>query len=139
VIAVGAECLRIRSWNLVNFGVAYVASSIFQGLGHTLPPFASSALRLVLFAVPAYLLSLRAGFHIREVYLSVGSVAVQVVLKILLLRREFDRTLRFDACARGGDRRHRPVRMMPWIARGACRNRPRPSRCRVGENVTLSC
>ena len=37
-------------------------------------------LRLVLFALPAYLLSLRPGFQIREVwYLSVASVAVQAL------------------------------------------------------------
>jgi putative MATE family efflux protein len=97
VIAIGAECLRIVSWNLVSLGAAYTSSSIFQGLGHTLPPLASSALRLVLFIVPTYLLSLRAGFQIREVwYLSVASVAVQAVLNILLLRREFDRTLKFE-------------------------------------------
>ena len=43
VIVFGSECLRILSWNLVSLGLAYTASSIFQGLGHTLPPLASSA------------------------------------------------------------------------------------------------
>lgn len=98
VIAFGAECLRIISWNFVSFGLAYTTSSVFQGLGHTLPPLASSAMRLVLFALPAYLLSLRAGFQIREVwYLSVVTVAVQAVLNIVLLQREFGRKLKFDA------------------------------------------
>jgi Na+-driven multidrug efflux pump len=83
--------------------VVYTASSTFQGLGHTLPPLASSTLRLVLFTVPAYLLSLRAGFQIREVwYLSVAAVAVQAVLNVLLLRREFDRALRFDGAREDG-------------------------------------
>jgi len=98
VIAFGSECLRIISWNFVSFGLAYTTSSIFQGLGHTLPPLASSAMRLVLFALPAYMLSLRAGFQIREVwYLSVATVAVQAVLNIVLLQREFGRKLEFDA------------------------------------------
>jgi putative MATE family efflux protein len=97
VVAFGSECLRIVSWNFLSFGLAYTTSSVFQGLGHTLPPLASSVLRLVLFAVPAYLLSLRAGFEIREVwYLSVASVAVQAALNIVLLQRELGRRLRFD-------------------------------------------
>jgi putative MATE family efflux protein len=103
VIAIGAECLRIISWNLVGHGVAYTVSSIFQGLGHTLPPLISSTLRLGLFAGPAYLLSLRAGFEIREVwYLSIASVAAQAVMNLVLLRREFDRTLGFDAAREEG-------------------------------------
>jgi putative MATE family efflux protein len=98
VIAFGSECLRIVSWNFVTFGLAYTTSSIFQGLGHTLPPLVSSALRLVLFALPVYMLSLQAGFQIREVwYLSVASVGVQAVLNIALLHREFGRRVKFDA------------------------------------------
>lgn len=98
VIVFGSECLRILSWNLVSLGLAYTASSIFQGLGHTLPPLVSSAIRLALFTIPAYALSRRAGFEIREVwYLSAASVVVQAVLNVTLLRREFGRTLRFDA------------------------------------------
>jgi Na+-driven multidrug efflux pump len=98
VIAFGAEYLRIISWNFVSAGLAFTTSSIFQGLGHTLPPLASSSLRLVLFALPAYLLSLRPGFQIREIwYLSVASVAIQAVVNIVLLHREFGRKLKFDA------------------------------------------
>ena len=98
VIAFGTECLQIVSWNFVGFGLAYTTSSIFQGIGHTLPPLVSSVLRVVLFAVPVYLLSLRPGFQIREVwYLSVATVAVQAMLNVALLQREFGRRLRFDA------------------------------------------
>jgi putative MATE family efflux protein len=98
VIAYGTECLRIVSWNFVTFGLALTTSSVFQGLGHTLPPLASSALRLALFAVSVYVLSLRAGFQIREVwYLSVATVAVQAVLNLVLLQREFGRRLTFEA------------------------------------------
>jgi putative MATE family efflux protein len=97
VIAFGAEYLRIISWNFICAGLSFTTSSIFQGLGHTLPPLASSSLRLVLFALPAYLLSLRPGFEIREIwYLSVASVTIQAVVNIVLLHREFGKKLKFD-------------------------------------------
>ena len=103
VIAIGADCLRIVSWNFVSHGIAHTTSSIFQGLGHTVPPLVSSSLRLVLFAVPVYLLSLRAGFEIREVwYLSIVSVTAQAVLNLLLLQRALDRTLKFGATRQKG-------------------------------------
>jgi putative MATE family efflux protein len=96
VIAFGAEYLRIISWNFVAFGLVYTSASMFQGIGNTLPPLLSSTSRLFVFAVPAYLLSLRPDFHIRHVwYLSVASVTVQAVLNLLLLRREFARKLVF--------------------------------------------
>ena len=97
VIAFGAEYLRIISWNFIGAGLSFTTSSIFQGLGHTLPPLVSSSLRLVFFALPAYLLSLRPGFQIREIwYLSVASVAIQAVVNIVLLYREFGKKLKFD-------------------------------------------
>ena len=37
VIAVGAEYLRIISWNFVAVGVTFTNSSLFQAMGHTLP------------------------------------------------------------------------------------------------------
>jgi Na+-driven multidrug efflux pump len=96
VVSFGAEYLRIVSWNFVAFGLIYTSSSLFQGLGNTLPPLMSSASRLLIFAVPAYWLSTRAGFQIREVwYLSVATVAVQAIMNLLLLKREFDRKLTF--------------------------------------------
>src|SRR5258706_6166739 len=38
VVAFGAEYLRIISWNFVASGVVFVSSSVFQGMGNTLPP-----------------------------------------------------------------------------------------------------
>ena len=71
-------------------------SSAFQGIGNTLPPLISSMTRLVLFALPASLLSLHPGFQIRHVwYLSVGSIIFQACLNLLLLRRELQRKLVF--------------------------------------------
>jgi len=96
VIAVGSDYLRIVSWNFVAAGLIFTASSMFQGMGHTLPPLACSSLRLLLFALPAWALSLRPGFAIHTLWiLSVASVTIQAVLILLLLRREFARRLDF--------------------------------------------
>ena len=90
VVAIGAEYLRIISWNFLASGIIFVSSSVFQGMGNTLPPLAASALRLVLFAIPAYTVAHRPGFQLRQVwYLSVAAVAVQLVANLWLLRREF--------------------------------------------------
>jgi Na+-driven multidrug efflux pump len=100
VVAVGAEYLRIISWNFVASGLIFVASSMFQAMGNTLPSLVASATRIVLIAVPVVLLSRQPGFHLRWIwYISVGAVLVQLVLAMLLLRREFARRLRFDAVA----------------------------------------
>ncbi len=100
VVAFGSEYLRIVSWNFVASGLVLVTSSMFQGMGHTLPALGSSALRLLLFAVPAYALSHRPGFEMRHVwYLSVASVALQLVVNLWLLHREFEAKLAFAAVA----------------------------------------
>ena len=57
----------------------------------------SSASRLVLFALPAMILSHRPGFQIRQIwYLSVASQVLQMCFNLLLLRRELGRKLRFE-------------------------------------------
>jgi MATE family, multidrug efflux pump len=96
VVAFGSEYLRIVSWNFVASGLVFVTSSVFQGLGNTLPALASSALRLLLFALPAYLLAQRPGFEMRHVwYLSVASVTLQVLINLWLLERELRARLEF--------------------------------------------
>ena len=97
VVAFGSEYLRIISYNFLAMGLIFTSSSMFQGMGNTLPPLACSSLRLLLFALPGYLLSLQPGFAIRELWeLSVASVAIQAVLNLTLLRREFGRRLMFE-------------------------------------------
>jgi len=94
VVSFGAEYLRIISWNFVATGVIFASSSTLQGMGNTLPSLAASALRLLTFAVPAYVVSRRPGFQMRHVwYLSVASVSLQAVLAVALVRREFRRKL----------------------------------------------
>ncbi len=62
-----------------------------------MPPLMSSASRLILFALPALLLSQRPGFDIKFVwYLSVGSQTLQAGINLWLLRRELNKKLRFE-------------------------------------------
>jgi putative MATE family efflux protein len=97
VIAVGQEYLRIISWNFVASGLIFVNSSMFQAMGNTVPSLVTSGARIILVAIPAVLLSRQPGFQLNWIwYLSLGAVLVQLALSMLLLRREFDRRLRFD-------------------------------------------
>jgi len=97
VISFGSDYLRIVAFNFVAAGIVFTSSSMFQGLGNTVPPLLSSASRLVLFALPALLLSATPGFNIKLVwYLSVGSQLLQACINLLLLRRELHKKLRFD-------------------------------------------
>jgi putative MATE family efflux protein len=49
VIVFGSEYLRIVSLNFISAGIIFTTSSVFQGIGNTLPPLFSSVTRLVLF------------------------------------------------------------------------------------------
>jgi putative MATE family efflux protein len=98
VIAFGSEYLQIISLNFVAMGIVFTSSSVFQGIGNTLPPLISSATRLFLFALPAVIMSRMPGFHIKQIWhLSVASVLLQAFVNLLLLRREFKRKLVFPA------------------------------------------
>src|SRR6266853_1098905 len=97
VIQFGSDYLRIVAFNFVAAGIVFTSSSMFQGLGNTMPPLLSSASRLLLFALPALLLSRTPGFNIKLVwYLSVGSQVLQACMNLLLLRRELNRKLKFE-------------------------------------------
>jgi putative MATE family efflux protein len=96
VIAVGAEYLRILSWTFVASGLIFVASSMFQAMGNTVPSLVTSGVRILLVAIPAVVMSRMPGFQLRWLwYLSLASVYVQLALSMLLLRREFGRRLDF--------------------------------------------
>lgn len=100
VIAYGSEYLRIISWNFLFSGLVFVSSSVFQGMGNTLPSLATSTLRLVIFAGPAYVMGHRPGFQLAQVWLvGVAAVAVQFTVNMALLQREFKRRLNFAAAA----------------------------------------
>jgi putative MATE family efflux protein len=102
VVATGAEYLRVVSWNYVASGLIFVASSMFQALGNTVPPLLASALRMALVLVPAWLLARLPGFQLRWVwYLAAATVYLQLALAFWLLRREFGRRLAPGAAAGG--------------------------------------
>ena len=94
VIAVASTFLHIISFNFVATGVIFTCSAMFQAVGNTIPSVISSGTRLLTFAIPAVYLSSRPGFQIRHIwFLSVATVALQLVVSLLLLRREFRRKL----------------------------------------------
>jgi Na+-driven multidrug efflux pump len=100
VIAIGTEYLRIISWNYVASGLIFVASSMFQAMGNTMPSLLSSGARIALITVSALIAARMPGFQLVWIwYLSVATVFVQLTLSLLLLRREFDRRLKWEPVA----------------------------------------
>ena len=96
VIAVGSEYLRIVSWSFVASGVIFVASSMFQALGNTLPPLATSFARILVTCVPIVMMAGRPGFQLWWVwYLSLATVWLHMGANLVLLQREFGRRLNF--------------------------------------------
>jgi putative MATE family efflux protein len=96
VIAFGSDYLRIVSFNFVAVGLTFTSSSVFQGIGNTWPPLISSSMRLIIFVLPAIIMSRLAGFELKQVwYLSVATVLCQAAVNLLLLRREFQKKLVF--------------------------------------------
>ena len=97
VITVGAEYLRIVSWNYVASGLIFVASSMFQAMGNTVPSLVASGVRIALITAGAVVLARSPGFQLNWLwYLSVASVLVQLGLSMGFLRAEFSRRLRWD-------------------------------------------
>jgi putative MATE family efflux protein len=98
VIAVGEEYLRIVSWSYIASGIIFVASSMFQAMGNTIPSLVSSFTRIVGTAIPVMYLSRMPGFALRWVWLlSAVTIFAQLTISLLLLRREFRRRLVFVA------------------------------------------
>lgn len=94
-LAVGTQFLRVCSWNFVASGFVFTCSSLFQGLGNTIPSIVSSASRLVSFVVPAFWLASRPDFQPLQLwYASVVSMALQALVSAGLARRELRRRLR---------------------------------------------
>jgi Na+-driven multidrug efflux pump len=92
--SVGAQFLRICSWNFVATGLVFTCSGVFQGLGNTVPAVLSSATRLLSFVVPVEWLATQADFQIVQIwYVSVASVALQAVVSLWLVRSEFRKRL----------------------------------------------
>ena len=97
VVAVGGEYIKIVSWNFVASGVIFVASSMFQALGNTLPPLGTSFGRIVLVSVPIVVLARQPGFELWWIWwISVATTWLHMAANVLLLRREFRRRLVFE-------------------------------------------
>jgi putative MATE family efflux protein len=93
-VQAGAVYLEIISWNFVAAGMVFVASSMFQALGNTIPSLVASALRMTIVIVPALVLSRHPDFRMTWMWmLSVVAAWVQLALSLALLRREFARRL----------------------------------------------
>jgi putative MATE family efflux protein len=89
-IDIGEVYFRIVSLNFVASGITFVTASMFQAMGNTIPSMATSFARIVFVAIPALMLSQRAGFSLQWIWwLTVVATYVQVTLNLLLLRREF--------------------------------------------------
>jgi putative MATE family efflux protein len=94
VIATGAEYLRIVALNFLPSGIVFVASSLFQAMGNTIPPLLTSCGRLLLIGAVLTLIAPMPGFHLAWIwYLAVAATWLQMGASLLLLRREFARRL----------------------------------------------
>lgn len=68
VLRVGLLFLHLISWNFVAQGIIFTCSSMFQGLGNTLPSIASSGARLFTYALPAAWFSLQPFFRLEYLW-----------------------------------------------------------------------
>ncbi len=94
VRAIAVTFLSILSWNFVAQGIVFTCSNLFQGLGDTRPAMLSTAVRLVVFSLPAVWLSTRPQFRIEHLwYLSVGVSTLQAAISWLLVQAQFRRRL----------------------------------------------
>jgi putative MATE family efflux protein len=89
VVQVGTSYLRAISFTYCATALIFATVSVFQGIGNTKPPFVSSAIRVLAFAIPVVFLSSRSSFRISYVwYISAASIFLQAALNLVLLRRE---------------------------------------------------
>jgi len=94
VVEVGVSYLRAISLTYVATAVIFSTASVFQGIGNTKPPFVSSALRVLTFAIPVVALARTHWFRLSHVwYLSAASIFLQALLNVLFLRRELRRRM----------------------------------------------
>jgi putative MATE family efflux protein len=94
VIEVAADYVRTVSFVYVASGLVMTCAGMFQGIGNTVPSLIASAVRVGVFVGAVFILSHRAGFTLRSIWIvSVASVVLQVGIAMWLLRmrlRAFD-------------------------------------------------
>ncbi len=90
VLAVAIQFLRMISWNFVAVGVVFACSGMFQALGDTRPAFLSSASRVFTLWLPYVVMAHLSGVMLADFWhVSVASAAIQAVMSLLFLQREF--------------------------------------------------
>jgi Na+-driven multidrug efflux pump len=93
-VAVGADYLRIISWNFLATGIIFTNSSIFQAMGNTAPALLASATRLATFVLPAVWLKSYVDFEMWHLWVrSVVPVAIQAGASWWMLKGEHRRRL----------------------------------------------
>ncbi len=94
VIEIAVHFLRTISWNFVASGLVFTCSSMFQAMGNTIPSVISSAVRLVVFALPALWIAQLPGFQLHWLWrVSVIATTAHACFALWLLKREADRRL----------------------------------------------
>ncbi|MDR0781289.1 MAG: MATE family efflux transporter [Pseudomonadales bacterium] len=94
VLEVGGDFLQLVSLNFVAQGIVFGCSGMFQGLGNTRPALLSSACRLGVFVMVAFVVASRENFAVHDVwYVSVLSVWCQAFFSLYLIRRELNHKL----------------------------------------------
>lgn len=94
VVEVGADYLRIVSYNFIASGLIMLANGLYQGMGNTLPSLLASASRLLTYILPVLWLARQPGYSLHQVWmLSVASVTLQMIFVLWLLKRELARRL----------------------------------------------
>lgn len=88
VIKIGADYLRITSWNFVASAIILTSSGVFQALGNTIPSLFSSSTRLLTFALPAVWMSSQGWFTLEQLWwLGVATIWFQAFLSSWLCLR----------------------------------------------------
>ena len=94
------EFLHFLGWNFVPSALAFTCSAIFQALGNTWPPLASTFIRVALFMGIGVWLANQPWFELKYLFMvSIATVMLQAAITYAWLRRELDRRLRFAATA----------------------------------------
>lgn len=89
VIEVAAQFLSTISWNFIASGIVFTCSGMFQAMGNTIPSVISSAVRLIVFVVPAVWISRLPGFQLHWTWrISVAATTVHALFALWLVRRE---------------------------------------------------
>jgi hypothetical protein len=90
VIATGVEYLRIVCWSFVASGVVFVASSMFQALGNTIPPLITSLTRIRAHRRPpsSCCRACRTSISGRSGICRRSGVVMQMLVNLYLLQRE---------------------------------------------------